>query len=263
MRERRPRRDRSARAVFDKESWQPLTQVGKQVKSGEITNINQILDAGLPILEDQIVDSLLPELQSDLLMIGQSRGKFGGGQRRVFKQTQKKTREGNKPQFSTLAVVGNGDGYVGVGFGKSKETVPAREKAIRNAKRNLFKIRRGCGSWQCNCGESHTIPFKVEGKSGSVSIVLMPAPKGKGLIAETEVQKVLKLAGLKDIWSKTQGHTSTKSNLIHAVVAALKESMRVKVSTDQIKSCKIIEGMVKSEQPVVMTAQEIAKEGQE
>ncbi len=53
------------------------------------------------------------------------------GSRRVFRQTQKKTKEGNKPKFSTYAVVGNKDGYVGLGFGKAKETVPAREKAVQ------------------------------------------------------------------------------------------------------------------------------------
>ena len=81
----------------------------------------------------EIVDILLPNLETDLLLIGQSKGKFGGGQRRVFRQTQKKTREGNKPKFSTIAIAGNKDGYVGIGYGKSKETVPAREKAFRSA----------------------------------------------------------------------------------------------------------------------------------
>ena len=109
-------------------------------------------------------------LKNDLLLIGQSKGKFGGGARRIFKQTQKKTPEGNKPSFACAAVVGNEDGYVGVGSGKSKDTVPAREKAIRRAKLNLFKIRRGCGSWECNCKTHHSIPFETEGKCGSVSI---------------------------------------------------------------------------------------------
>ena len=63
------------------------------------------------------------------MLIGQARGKFGGGQRRIFKQTQKKTREGNKPHFTTTAVTGNKDGYIGMGAGKAKETVPARELA--------------------------------------------------------------------------------------------------------------------------------------
>ena len=186
----------------DVEKWTPKTELGKKVKAGEITNIDQILDAGMPILEEQIVDMLLPNTQSELLMIGQSKGKFGGGSRRIFKQTQKKTPEGNKPSFAFMAVVGNCDGYVGIGYGKSKDTVPAREKAIRNAKLNIFKIRRGAGSWEDATSEPHSIPWAVKGKCGSVKIVLMPAPKGKGLIVEQECAKILKLAGIENVYSK-------------------------------------------------------------
>src|SRR3989338_4509271 len=64
---------------FDKESWKPKTELGRKVKNGEITHIDQILDAGLRILEPEIVDILLPEMQSEMLMIGQAKGKFGGG----------------------------------------------------------------------------------------------------------------------------------------------------------------------------------------
>ena len=120
------------------DDWTPRTGLGKEVFNKKITDLSTILDSGKKILEPQIVDSLL-ESESELLLIGQAKGKFGGGQRRVFRQTQKKTREGNKPRFSTVAVVGNKNGFVGIGYGKSKETVPAREKALRNAKLNIFK----------------------------------------------------------------------------------------------------------------------------
>ncbi|MBI2550694.1 hypothetical protein HYV83_05985, partial [Candidatus Woesearchaeota archaeon] len=89
------------------EAWKPRTELGRKVKSGEITSIDQILDAGQRIMEQEIVDALMSNLSSDLLMIGQSKGKFGGGQRRAFKQTQKKTAEGNKPSFATMVVIGN------------------------------------------------------------------------------------------------------------------------------------------------------------
>ena len=104
------RYNRDEKQVFDKEGWKPKTELGMKVKSGEIKNIDIILDNGLKMFESEIVDILLPDLETELLLIGQSKGKFGGGQRRVFKQTQKKTREGNKPHFSTFAVVGNKDG---------------------------------------------------------------------------------------------------------------------------------------------------------
>jgi len=127
---------------FDASAWKPKTDLGKKVKNGEITTIDEILNAGIRIMEPEIVDFLLKNLESDLLMIGQAKGKFGGGQRRVFRQTQKKTKEGNKPKFSTFAIIGNKDGYIGLGYGKAKETVPAREKALREAKLNIIKIKR-------------------------------------------------------------------------------------------------------------------------
>jgi small subunit ribosomal protein S5 len=245
-RERRPRESRMNKE-FDKDAWKPKTSIGIKVKNNEIKDIDEILNQGLKILEAEIVDVLLPNLSIDLLFIGQSKGKFGGGQRRIFKQTQKKTQEGNKPKFATFAVVGNEDGYIGVGHGKSKETVPAREKAIRSAKLNIMKIRRGCGSWQCGCKEPHTTPFTVEGKCGSVRIKLMPAPKGTGLCVESECQKILKLAGVKDVWSKTAGQTSSKINLVYACINALKGLMEMKVKTEQIDELGIIEGRSKLE----------------
>ena len=217
------------RKAFDKESWHPRTTLGKKVKNGDITNIDDILEMGERILEAEIVDVLLPSLETDLLMIGQSKGKFGGGQRRVFRQTQKKTAEGNKPKFATYAVVGDSNGHVGMGFGKSRETVPAREKAIRNAKLNVMKVSRGCGSWQCGCGSTHSIPFAVKGRSGSVRITLMPAPKGAGLIVNKEAAKILKLAGIHDVWSSTLGQTRTTMNLIMALSHALIKLSQTKV----------------------------------
>jgi len=68
----------------------PKTQIGMQVKSGEIKSADKYCAKGKRILETEIVDILLPNLQSELLMIGQSKGKFGGGAKRIFKQTQKK-----------------------------------------------------------------------------------------------------------------------------------------------------------------------------
>src|SRR3989338_8376894 len=141
------------------DTWKPKTSLGRMVKEGKIDNIDYILDKGLKILEINIVDILLPNLEIDFIMVGQSKGKFGGGKRSIWRQTQKKTAEGNKPKFAALAIVGNKNGYVGMGYGKSKETVPAREKAIRKAKLNLIKIKRGCGSWECGCKEPHSIPF--------------------------------------------------------------------------------------------------------
>ncbi|MEK6963458.1 MAG: 30S ribosomal protein S5 [Nanoarchaeota archaeon] len=234
-------RDQRNRNEPKLEDWKPKTSIGVKVKNKEITQVDQILDHGYVIMEASIVDSLLPT-ESELLLIGQSKGKFGGGQRRIFRQTQKKTREGNKPKFSTLAAVGDKNGHIGMGIGKSKETVPAREKAVRNAKLGLFKIARGCGSWECQCKEPHSIPFAVLGRCGSVRVKLMPAPKGKGLCCHPEVAKVLKLAGIQDVWSKTFGQTKNRVNLVSALEAALRKLTTTKVLSQYEKTLGITRG---------------------
>lgn len=230
-----------------KDAWTPLTGLGKKIKSSEIKDIDELLDYGVKILESEIVDFLLPSLETDLLLIGQSKGKFGGGQRRVFRQTQKKTREGNKPQFATIAVVGDKNGHVGIGYGKSRETVPAREKSIRKAKLNVFKIRRGSGSWESAATEPNSIPFKVTGRCGSVEITLIPAPKGTGLCIEKECAKILSLAGITDVWSKTSGQTKTKINLIKACEDALRKLSNIKVQPKHVEALSIVDGPLNSE----------------
>ena len=227
------------------------------VKNKEIVDIDQVLDKGLNILEPEIVDTLL-ELDSELVLVGQSKGKFGGGARRVFRQTQKKTMEGNKPKFSTCAIVGNKDGYVGIGLGKSKETIPAREKAVRNAKLNLFRIRRGAGSWEDASSEPHSIPFAVEGKCASVVVKLMPAPKGKGLVVEKEVAKILELAGVKDCWSKISGQSKNKINLVKATEQALRQLSKMKIKPEHVEQHSIIEGRADEGKPVTNVEEEVS-----
>ena len=205
--------------------WEPKTKLGIDVKAGKIRNIDDLLDSNKKILEAEIVDTLLT-LNSDLIAVGQSKGKFGGGKRRAWRQTQRKTMEGNVPTFSTFAVVGDGNGHIGVGAGRAAETLPAREKSIRKAKLNIMKIRRTCGAYDCSCTEQHTIPFQVEGKAGSVRVILTPAPQGTGLVVGNELKKVLKLAGIKDMYSKTFGQKRTSFNLVKACIEALKKTNR-------------------------------------
>ena len=226
------------------DSWIPRTKLGRKVLNKEITDIDQIISSGIRVLEAHIADRLLPNLESDFALIGQSKGKFGGGKRSIWRQTQRKTKEGNKPSFSTLVIVGDKNGHVGIGIGKAKETVPAREKALRVAKTSIIAIRRGCGSWACSCSTPHSIPFKVTGKCGSVKVELIPAPKGTGLASEKETRKLLILAGIKDIHSKTFGQTRTKINLIYAYFDAFKKLTKTKVKPHYIKSSGLVEGSI-------------------
>ncbi|MFT4312018.1 MAG: 30S ribosomal protein S5 [Candidatus Woesearchaeota archaeon] len=223
-----------------KQDWVPKTVIGKKVQAGEILDPQYIFENGFRIVEPEIIDTLFPQLESELLLVGQSKGKFGGGQRRAFKQTQKKTKEGNKPSFTTYAAVGNKDGFVGVGAGKSKETVPAREKAVRNAKLNMIHVPRGSGSWQVTVVEQNSIPFAVTGKCGSVELTLMPAPKGAGLVIEKECAKILELAGIQDVWSRMRGKTSTKINVVKACYDALKKLSAMKVTPEQKRALGIV-----------------------
>ncbi|HEX32861.1 MAG TPA: 30S ribosomal protein S5 [Candidatus Aenigmarchaeota archaeon] len=225
--------------------WTPKTKLGKMVLSGEIKSIDEILDRGIRITEPEIVDYFLPNLQSELILVGQMKGKFGGGQRRPYRSTKKTTAEGKRVKFTAYAVVGNGDGYIGLGWGSARETLPAREKAVANAKKNLIKIKRGCGSWECACASPHSIPVQVEGKEGSVRLVLMPAPKGIGLCINNECKKIMKLAGIKDIWSRSFGKTRTRINLVKACFDALKKLSKIKIRQDYYSKAGIKEGSLK------------------
>ena len=203
------------------ENWKPKTKLRILVKNKKIKKMEEILNQ--KVLESEIIDTFL-NLNSDILNIGQAKGKFGGGKRRAWRQTQKKTAEGNVPTFSCMAVVGDQEGYVGLGYGRSKETLPARAKALRKAKLNIFKIKRACASFDCTCGEPHTVPFIVEGKCGSCRVKLMPAPQGTGLVIGDECKKILRAAGIKDVYSVTNGKIRTTINLAKACMDALSKT---------------------------------------
>jgi small subunit ribosomal protein S5 len=206
------------------DSWIPKTELGKLVKAGKEKNLDIILTTRKRILEPEIVDSLLP-IETEFISIGQAKGKFGGGKRRAWRQTQKKTQEGNVLSFSTMVVVGDKQGHIGIGYGKAKETLPAREKATRQAKLNIIKINMGFEDpADTSKDDPHTIPFKVEGKCGSSIITLMPAPRGTGLAVADECKKILKLAGIKDIYSRTSKRTRTTFNLAKACFKALEKT---------------------------------------
>lgn len=228
------------RSKVNLDAWKPKTDLGRKVKNKEINNIDEILDRGYRILEAEIVDTLLPNIEIEIASVGQSKGKFGGGKRTLWKQTQKKTKEGNKSKFSAVVIVGNRDGYVGVGRGKAKETMPAKEKALRQAKLNIIKIKRGCGSWVCNCREPHSIPFTVEGKCGNSKMKIIPAPKGTSLCMERESKKIIQLAGIKDVYANSKG--SSKINTIYACFDALKKLSKTKYTTEFAEKAGLVEG---------------------
>ncbi len=211
------------------ERWVPKTELGRAVRAGTVTDIDVVLSEGRKIMEPEIVDLLLPNLRSDTLHIGQAKGKFGGGKRRPFRQTQKKTKEGNVLTFGVMAVVGDGKGHVGIGYGRAAETLPAKEKAFRKARLNITKIKLGCASFDCSCEDEHSIPVAVEGKCSSVVVKLMPAPQGTGLVVNDELKKILRLVGIKDVYSKCSGKLRTTFNSAKACMAALNKIGEVRI----------------------------------
>ncbi|MCL4399605.1 30S ribosomal protein S5 [Candidatus Parvarchaeota archaeon] len=212
------------------------TSLGRAVGAGEITDIDYILDNNLKILEPEIVDHLLPDLSTDFLFIGQSKGKLGGGKRRIIRNTQKVTAKTKRQHFSAMAIVGDSNGHIGVGKGRSLESVSAKEKAVKRAKLSIIKISRGCGSWECACRGTHSIPFTISGKCGSVVVTLLPAPKGIGFCVADDIKTILKLAGIRDVWSRVVGQTSTRINLGYATFEALKQLSQYRLMPEENKT---------------------------
>lgn len=206
---------------YAKEEFEPKTQLGHMVKEGKITDIDEIFEKGLPIMELGIVDTLLPDLEEEVMDVN---------------LVQRMHKSGRKVNFRVIVAVGNKNGYIGLGQGKAKEVGPAIRKAVDNAKFNIIKVRRGCGDWGCVCGREHTVPFKVEGKKGSVRVTLIPAPGGVGLAIGDVGKTILTLAGIDDVWSQTMGQTQTTINFAGAVFEALKELSKVKATSRDLKN---------------------------
>ena len=162
---------------FNMDEWEPKTKMGRLVKDGTITDIDEIFEKGLPIMELEIVDALIPDLEEEVMDVN---------------LVQRMHKSGRKVNFRVIVAVGNKNGYVGLGQGKAKEVGPAIRKAVDNAKYNIIKVRRGCGDWGCVCGREHTVPFKVQGKTSSVTVTLMPAPAGVGLVVGDVGKTILK-----------------------------------------------------------------------
>ncbi|QQG39881.1 MAG: 30S ribosomal protein S5 [Candidatus Aenigmatarchaeota archaeon] len=224
------------------QDWVPKTELGRKVMKGEVTSINYIFQKGWTILEAEIVDFLLPNIENDIILIGGSTGKGGGIRRIPGRRTARMHKSGRRFKTSCMAVVGNRDGYVGIGMGKAVDFRLAAAKAAKDAKLSIMPVQRGCGSWECGCRTLHTIPATVDGKSGSVRVKLMPAPKGVGLTVSDEAKKVLGLAGLKDVWIKSRGQTQSRVNHMHAVFNALQNLNTKKFSDVAREKCAIKAG---------------------
>ncbi len=134
---------------------------------------------------------------------------------------------GRRFSFAAVVVVGDRKGTVGIGYGKANEVPQAVEKAIKDAKKSLFKVSLF----------GRTIPHQVEAKCGATRIILLPAGPGTGVIAGSGARAVLEYAGVQDILSKIYGSTSAK-NVVKATLAALLK-LKNKEAIESIRGVKV------------------------
>jgi len=191
------------------EVWIPKTSIGKRVVAGEINSLEEILSQGLRIQEAGIVKKLLPDLKTEVIDVG---------------IIQKMTPNGQSTRFKALVAAGNENGWLGIGMGKSKQMRIAIEKANNAAYLSVSPVKLGCGSWECRCDQNHSVPFKVKGKGGSVTIEILPAPRGLGLVAGRKIKNLLKMAGIKDAWTTAKGSTPTMNSTSKAVLECLRQT---------------------------------------
>lgn len=209
--------------------WVPKTELGRRVAADEITTMSAAIESGLPLREPQIVDKLLPGLHDEVLDVN---------------MVQRMTDSGRRFKFAVTVVVGNGDGFVGLGRAKGREVGPTIRRAIDRAKLEIVEVYRGCGSWECGCGRAHTLPFQVSGRSGSVVVTFKPAPRGVGLAVGDVAKPILRFAGITDAWGFTDGHTKTTVNYAQAAYRTLVALSELKVPPEDAARLKIVRGPV-------------------
>ncbi len=197
-------------ARYSMADWAPKTDLGKKVKSEEIKSLDEILVKGYKILEPQIIDFFL-ELTEKVVDI---------------KKTSYVRMSGRKYSYRATVLIGDKMGYIGIGTEKDPDKLTAIAKAAKNARLNIIKVNHGCGAWECNCGTGHSIPFKVSGRCGGVTVELKPSPKGTGLVVADAIKDVFDMCNIKDVWGKGFGSTATTLNFVKAAIDALSKTNR-------------------------------------
>jgi small subunit ribosomal protein S2e len=186
--------------------WTPVTKLGRLVKEKKINSLEEIYLFSLPVKEYNIIDWFLGSALKDEVM--------------KIMPVQKQTRAGQRTRFKAFVVVGDSDGHLGLGVKCAKEVATAIRGAIVDAKLSLVPVRRGYWG-TTKIGNPHTVPTKVTGKCGSVSVRLVPAPRGTGLVAALAPKKLLQFAGISDVYSSSTGKTKTMGNFIKATFRAI------------------------------------------
>lgn len=188
----------------------PCTKLGRLVKAGLVTSMDEVFQQALSVKEWQLVDALFGEQLKDEVM--------------KIMPVQKQTTAGQRTRFKAFVVVGDYNCHVGLGVKAAAEVATAIKGAIWAAKVSLVPIRKGY--WGSKAGKPHTVPVKVTGQCGSVRFRIIPAPRGTGLVAAPATKKMLAMAGLQDAYTSARGKSRTMGNFIKAAFAALAKTYK-------------------------------------
>jgi len=189
----------------DETEWTPVTKLGRLVKEKKIESLEVIFLFSLPVKEAEIIDFFLKDKLNDEVM--------------KIMPVQKQSSAGQRTRFKAFVALGDNDRHVGLGVKCASEVATAIRGAITAAKLNVSPVR--LGYWGSKHGRPHTVPCKVTGKCGSVRVRLIPAPRGTGLVSSPAGKKLMHMAGIKDCYTSTRGHSRTMGNFIKAMCYAL------------------------------------------
>lgn len=192
-----------------------MTKLGRMVLAGKVNSFEQIFQMSMPIKEPEIVKRIADTREQE------TETKFAEEVMKV-KPVQKQTKAGQRTRFKAWVLIGDRKGHLGLGQKSHKEVQIAIKGAIQVAKLNIIPVRMGY--WGNKIGNPHTVPFKVTGKNGSVSIRLIPAPRGSGIVGAPTSKKVLQMAGVQDCYTSSIGCTKTKGNFLFATFNALSKT---------------------------------------